>query len=166
LYRSFFKETFLNTVKLQKLFHFCSASFTMRKIGDSIIWKYLFVIFLNSFKSVKKFLLIIWRSVYRLSLFVTSLSWLFVKGSHRTFDRFFESFFLSSLFRIHDDWSRESLLNGKTQSSWPPCTNKLRGAPFNPLTIYFSFFLQNNLSLWEGHRTEPSPSVSVPWLRE
>ncbi len=59
-------------------------------------------------------------------------------------------------------FSRESLLKGKDQYSWPPCTNKLRSAVFDNANIIYNFTKEAKLNE-EVNRTEPSLSVSIPW---
>jgi hypothetical protein len=74
-----------------------------------------------------------------------------------------------SIFRSKKDsidnkhCTSETLLKGKAQYSWPPCTNLFISAPFY---IENSIYIFNKTSYLneEVNCTEPSPSVSNPWL--
>ncbi len=56
--------------------------------------------------------------------------------------------------------TREPLLKGKTQYSWPPCINFLDKLLLK-LQILF-IFLQNNQPYEEVNCTKPSTSISIP----
>jgi len=58
-------------------------------------------------------------------------------------------------------YTREPLMKGKAQYSWPPCTNLLRLAPFYIENIIYICYKTSYLNE-EVNGTEPSPSVSVP----
>ncbi len=61
--------------------------------------------------------------------------------------------------------ARESLLKGRDQCSWPPCTNWNRSVTFHTLTVFcFSCYKTTYLNE-EVNCSEPSPSTRVPWLR-
>ncbi len=59
--------------------------------------------------------------------------------------------------------TRESLLKGKDQYGWPPCTNYLRSAAFNTEKSIFLYYKISYLNE-EVNRTEPSFSERVPCL--
>jgi hypothetical protein len=57
--------------------------------------------------------------------------------------------------------TKETLLKGKAQYTWPPCANLLTSAPFyieNMINIFNKTSYLNE----EVNCSEPSPSVSVP----
>ncbi len=58
--------------------------------------------------------------------------------------------------------TRESLLRGKDQYSWPPCTNL-----FKPEALYTEtiFFVQNNLSKWGGQLYLALPFIKGSLLK-
>ncbi len=58
-------------------------------------------------------------------------------------------------------FTKEPLLKGKAQYSWPPCTNLFRFVSFEFACIIYSFAKQVTF-VEEVNRTEPSPLVSVP----
>ncbi len=57
--------------------------------------------------------------------------------------------------------SREVLLKGKDQYSWPPCTNKFRSAPFNIEKIINIFYKTSYLNE-EVNCTENSRHLVFP----
>jgi len=57
--------------------------------------------------------------------------------------------------------STESLLKGKSQYIWPPCTNSFRLVAFD-YAILLTFCKTSNLNE-EVNCTDPFPLVSVPW---
>ncbi len=60
--------------------------------------------------------------------------------------------------------SRESLIKGKIQYTWPPWTNQFKLVIFRTATMLF-FFCKMSYLNEEVNCTKPSPSVSVPWLK-
>ncbi len=62
-------------------------------------------------------------------------------------------------------WSitREPLLKGKAQYSWPPCTNLFRLVSFDIANIILLFHKTSYLNE-EVNCIEPSPLVGIPWL--
>ncbi len=58
--------------------------------------------------------------------------------------------------------SREVLLKGTAQYSWPPCTNQFRTALFNNENIIYQCYKRSYVNE-EVKCTDPSPSASVPW---
>jgi hypothetical protein len=65
-------------------------------------------------------------------------------------------------------WSRESLLKGKNQYNWPPCTYKFRLAVFNTIClcvwVFFFFFTQQANLRRRSTVLILSRSVRIPWL--
>ncbi len=58
--------------------------------------------------------------------------------------------------------TRESLLKGKDQYSWPPCTNQFRLASFLAVTMFFSFTKQPTL-MRTSNVLSLFPSARGPW---
>ncbi len=72
---------------------------------------------------------------------------------------------LHKLYEI-DSQGKEPLLKGKTNYSWPLCTDLFSSAAFNNAnitisTLFYFFYLSNFNE--EVNGTEPSPSVSILW---
>ena len=61
------------------------------------------------------------------------------------------------------NFTRETLLNGKAQYSWPPCTNLSRSATFYIENIIYIINKTGYLNE-EVNCTKPSPSLSIPWI--
>jgi hypothetical protein len=67
------------------------------------------------------------------------------------------------LYLLINEWkSREALLKGKDQWSWPPCSNEFRSTTFSTEKIFFDFYKTTYLNE-EAKCTEPSFSVRDPW---
>jgi hypothetical protein len=58
---------------------------------------------------------------------------------------------------------KETLLKGKAQYSWPPCTNLFRSAPFYIENIIYIFNKTSYLNE-EVNCTKPSPQLAFPGL--
>ncbi len=66
------------------------------------------------------------------------------------------------MFASHVYLSKESLLKGKTQYGWSPCTNWFRLPAFYVINIFYLCYKTSYL-YEEVNCTEPPPSVSIPW---
>jgi len=91
-------------------------------------------------------------------------------------DTFFFSLFICSLHLGSErvSRSREALLQEKAQYDWPPCTNQFRLPLFILKTLFTFYKMKRSIVLpfykirylnEEVNCTEPSLSVSIPWLK-
>jgi hypothetical protein len=74
-------------------------------------------------------------------------------------------FAFSSVNQEPNRYTRESLMKGKDQYSWPPRNNYFRSAPFyTEIMQYLYFFTKTYYLNEEVNRTEMFPSIRLPWI--